>query len=206
MLSAWTYLCGKTDHGSIIPAHARNLYIPKRMSFSYLTKTCNMTFEQSFTRGVGRFNFLWLLVSDMSCFLFQSVSVYNKFQRENVYHKKNGKRVIWVREHTFMTTIQKVGGRLLKIATCLQIFFFFQQLIYCWFLQPVEVGVTKLVILCGCHRWMTPNLSDWMNLAVIQDPRDHDPGHPRIQNKESFSSQISCITWIFIQKFKQIGS
>ena len=88
MLSAWTYLCGKTDHGSIIPAHARNLYIPKRMSFSYLTKTCNMTFEQSFTRGAGRFNFLWLLVSDMSCFLFQSVSVYNKFQRENVYHKK----------------------------------------------------------------------------------------------------------------------
>ena len=32
-----------------------------------------------------------------------------------------------------------------------------------------------------------PNLNELMNLAVTQDPRDHDPGHPRIQNKELFS-------------------
>ena len=31
---------------------------------------------------------------------------------------------------------------------------------------------------------MTPNLSDWMNLAVTQDPRDHDPCYPRIQTKK----------------------
>ena len=38
---------------------------------------------------------------------------------------------------------------------------------------------------CGCHKWMTPNPSDWMNLAVKQNPRDDDPGHPRIQKKDS---------------------
>ena len=31
---------------------------------------------------------------------------------------------------------------------------------------------------------MTPNLSDHMNPAVPRDPRDYDPGHLRIQNKE----------------------
>ena len=31
------------------------------------------------------------------------------------------------------------------------------------------------------------NPSDWMNLALKQDPRDHDPGHPSVQNKELFS-------------------
>ena len=35
--------------------------------------------------------------------------------------------------------------------------------------------------------WMTPNLSDCMNLAVTQDLRDHDPGHPNIQKKELLS-------------------
>ena len=30
-----------------------------------------------------------------------------------------------------------------------------------------------------------------MNLAVIQDPRDHDPEDPRIQSKELFSFQIN---------------
>ena len=29
-----------------------------------------------------------------------------------------------------------------------------------------------------------------MNLAVKQDPRDHDPGHPRTQNKELFSFYV----------------
>ena len=31
------------------------------------------------------------------------------------------------------------------------------------------------------------NASDWKNLAVTQDPTDHDPGHPKVQNKWFFS-------------------
>ena len=32
------------------------------------------------------------------------------------------------------------------------------------------------------NRWPL-NLSDWINLAAIQDLRDDDPGHARIQTK-----------------------
>ena len=56
MLNAWTYLCGKTDQWSIHPAVPRNLYIPKQKSFSYLTKSCNVTFKQSFIQAIGRFD------------------------------------------------------------------------------------------------------------------------------------------------------
>ena len=53
---------------------------------------------------------------------------------------------------------------------------------------------------------MALNLIDWMNLAVTQDPRDHDPGHPTIQKNsrlvfKSFESYRSLI-----QKSKEIGS
>ena len=54
MLNAWTYLRGTTDQCSIHPADPGNLYIPKQMSFSYLPKSCNINFEQSFTRPVGK--------------------------------------------------------------------------------------------------------------------------------------------------------
>ena len=79
------------------------------------------------------------------------------------------------------------GWRFLKICHVFAGSIVFEQLIYGSFLHAVVVGVKKLVIFCGCHKWMTPNLSGWMNLAVKQDPRDHDPGHPRTQNKELFS-------------------
>ena len=46
MFNAWTYLCGTTDQESNHPADPRNLYIPKQKSFSYLTKSCHITFEQ----------------------------------------------------------------------------------------------------------------------------------------------------------------
>ena len=96
----------------------------------------------------------------------------------------NGKRVIWVKEHKFKTTT-KGGWGILEMCFC-QVFansIVFEQLIYCSFWQTMGVGVKKLVIFCGCHKQMTLNISDWMNLAVTQDPRDHGPGHPRVQNK-----------------------
>ena len=37
MLNAWVYFCGATDQWSIHPADPRNVYIPKQMSFSYLS-------------------------------------------------------------------------------------------------------------------------------------------------------------------------
>ena len=83
----------------------------------------------------------------------------------------------------------------------------FEQLIYCSFLQTVRVGVKKnWSFFCGCHKWMTPHLNDSMNLAVTQKPRDYDPGNPRITNKELIIFQVCLITWVFIQKTKQIGS
>ena len=57
MLNFWTYLCGTTDQWPVDP---RKTYIPKQTGFSYLTYSCTITFEQSFTRTVGRFDFVWL--------------------------------------------------------------------------------------------------------------------------------------------------
>ena len=57
MLNFWTYLCGTTDQWPVDP---RKTYIPKQTRFSYLTYSCAITFEQSFTRTVGRFDFVWL--------------------------------------------------------------------------------------------------------------------------------------------------
>ena len=48
---------------------------------------------------------------------------------------------------------------------------------------------------------MTPNLSGLMNLAVMLDPKDHDPGHPKIHSFGLVESHGSLI-----QKSKQIGS
>ena len=58
MLNTSAYLCGTTDQRSIHPANPKNLYIPKQKSFSYLTKSCNITFEQSFIRAVSRFDII----------------------------------------------------------------------------------------------------------------------------------------------------
>ena len=53
---------------------------------------------------------------------------------------------------------------------------------------------------------MAPNLSDWMNLAVIQDPRDYDPGHPRIQKSSRSVFKSVESDGSLIQKSKQISS
>ena len=62
MLNAWSYLCGATatDQWVINPVDQRNLYIPKLISFSYLTTSCTITPEQSFTRADDRFGFVRL--------------------------------------------------------------------------------------------------------------------------------------------------
>ena len=41
----------------------------------------------------------------------------------------------------------------------------------------------KIDLFCECHKWVTPSLSHWNNLAVKQDPGDHDPGHQRYKTK-----------------------
>ena len=60
MLNFWTYLCGTTDQWLVDPTDPRKIYIPKQTRFNYLTYSCTITFEQSFTRTVGRFDFVWL--------------------------------------------------------------------------------------------------------------------------------------------------
>ena len=140
----------------------------------------------------------------MPCFTFQSVTLYSNFQ-EVTCHNTNGKGVMWVKKHKCMTTTQKVRGAFLKFVTYLQILLFLSNWSVVHLFQKIDVEVNKMHIFCRCHTFMTPKISDWMNLAVIQDPRDHDPEDPRIQSKELFSFQINWITWIFIQKSKQIG-
>ena len=40
---------------------------------------------------------------------------------------------------------------------------------------------------------MTPDLSDFMNLAVMVDTRDHNPGHPKIEKKFLFGFEsVEC--------------
>ena len=54
---------------------------------------------------------------------------------------------------------------------------------------------------------MTPNLSDGMNLAVTQNSRGHDPGHPRMQKTNSCSVlKFLELYRPLIQESKQIGS
>ena len=41
MLNVWAYFCGATNH----PAHPRDPYILKQMSFSHPTNPCAITFK-----------------------------------------------------------------------------------------------------------------------------------------------------------------
>ena len=52
---------------------------------------------------------------------------------------------------------------------------------------------------------MTTNLSDWMNLAVTQDPRGHDVGHPRIKTNSCLVFKLVELHRSLIQNSKQIG-
>ena len=79
MLNVWVHLRGTTGQWYIGPGDPINRYMHKQMSFLlssfiYLTNSCTITFEQLFT-AVGRFNMVWLYVSDISCLSFQSLSV-----------------------------------------------------------------------------------------------------------------------------------
>ena len=65
--------------------------------------------------------------------------------------------------------------------------FIFEQLIYCPFCSKgggKRIGHFFVDVL---FLSMTLNLSGCMNLAATQNSRDHDPGHPNIQNKELLS-------------------
>ena len=64
----------------------------------------------------------------------------------------------------------------------------FDQLIYCLFLQTVVDGGKKIdhIFVNVINGW-PPNLSDWINLAVNQEPRDYDLGHPKDTKKKSCS-------------------
>ena len=97
--------------------------------------------------------------------LFRSNSrmvIFSKTEK-NSYHSKH------VRDHTFMTSIWKVDvhikGKVLKFVTCLYILFFFKQKIYCvhFCLQMKVVGVTKLVIFCCHHKFITPK---WFKITT----------------------------------------
>ena len=47
MLNGWAY--ETTDQGSIHSSDPGDLHIPREMSFSYLSKSWNIIFKQSFT-------------------------------------------------------------------------------------------------------------------------------------------------------------
>ena len=74
MVNAWTYLCRTTDQWPIHPADPRNLDIPKQKSFSYLTKSCNITFEQSFIQANCRF-YMIIGYDYIFCSFLQTVRV-----------------------------------------------------------------------------------------------------------------------------------
>ena len=126
----------------------------------------------------------------MSCLTFQSVPVCNKYRqyRQKLFvTKQMGKKLselriihLWQPQHRWRDV--------LKICHVFPDSVVFKELIYCSFFADSDVtGKKNWSFSCEFHKWMTPNLSGWMNLAVAQGSRDHDPGHPRIQNKELFS-------------------
>ena len=77
-----------------------------------------------------------------------------------IWHKTNEKRISWVREHTFMTTAQKVGEEFLKFFK-----FFLKNWSMVYFCRQWGWG-KKFVIYCWYDKWMTCNLSNWMNLLL----------------------------------------
>ena len=52
------------------------------------------------------------------------------------------------------------GGQVRKICHVFADSIVFEQLMYCYFCRQPGQGFKKLVTFCGCHKWMTPNLSD----------------------------------------------
>ena len=55
--------------------------------------------------------------------------------------------------------------------------------------QKMNFFIKENFIFCA----VTPDLSDFMNLAVMVDTRDHNPGHPKIQNKFLFGFEsVEC--------------
>ena len=77
------------------------------MSFTHLTNSGTIIFEQSFTWTVGRFNFAYVCLVWLVSLCQFTIRV-RKYMQKWCY-KTNGKRVIWVRECTFMTFKQKVS-------------------------------------------------------------------------------------------------
>ena len=61
-----------------------------------------------------------------------------------------------------MTSIQKMSGTVLEICHIFADYIVLKQNIYCLFLRIVGGGEgdQKLVIFCGRHKRVTPNLSD----------------------------------------------
>ena len=81
-----------------------------------------------------------------------------------------------------MTSAQKVSGGFLKFITCLRIVLVLNNRSIVHFCRwcGVRRGSKNWSLFCEHHKWMTPNLSGLMNLAVMLDPKHHDPGHPKI--------------------------
>ena len=83
----------------------------------------------------------------------------------------------------------------------------FEQLIYCSFLQTEVGGEKYWSFLCGCHKWRTSNLSDLMNLAVTQDPRDRDLVVKGYKTRSfSVSKTVESHVSLFISPNKQARS
>ena len=165
MLSIWVYLCGTTDQWSIDPTDPRNPYISKQMNFSYLPLVTLPHAES-------------LLSNHLHELLVDLILIGNRFQicpawlvspcqftmsfrknRQKWSVIKHSKRVIWVREHSLMTSIQKVGGSWALSRVCEFYCFYTIGLLFLFPDGGIAGGeIKKLVIFCGRHKWMTTNL------------------------------------------------
>ena len=78
----------------------------------------------------------------------------------------------------------------------------FEKLMYCSFLQTVEVGVKIWSSFADIMNWY-PNLSGWMNFPVIQDVKDHNQGIQEYKTKS-----CSVFKWVeahgFLSKSRSI--
>ena len=142
-------------------ADPRNLYTPKQKSFSYLTKSSNITFEQSFIQAADRFDVFiglrYLLIDFSVCVSLQQVSgsIGKIYLSQNKWEKSDLSKGLYIYDN------HKIGGwGVLEIYHVFADSIVFKQLIYFSFCRQWRWGKKNWSFFGGCHKWMTPNLSD----------------------------------------------
>ena len=123
--------------------------------------------------------FRYVLLDFLVCVSLQKYSgiIGKSYLSQNKWEKSDSSKGLYIYDD------HRIGeGQVFKIC---HLFLSNWSIVY--FYRQWGLGWKNWSFFCGCQKWIIPNVINLTNLAVTQDPRDHDPGHARIQNKELFN-------------------